>query len=44
MNNPQRDLLTSHDAADLIDVKYETFRKRMYRGPPAYGAAMLGGQ
>lgn len=32
MNNPQTDLLTTHDAADMLGIKYATFHKRMTRG------------
>lgn len=32
MNDPQIDLLTSYDAAELIGIKYHAFRKRQERG------------
>lgn len=45
MSNPQKDLLTSHDAADLIGIKFSTFRQRVNRGTLSMKpVAKLGGQ
>lgn len=41
--NPH-DLMTSHDAADAIGIKYATFRQRMTRGKlPIEPVLKLGG-
>ena len=40
-----KELMTSHDAADLLGIKYETFRKRFRRDRlPIAPVAKVGGQ
>lgn len=44
MTDPQNDLLTSHDASDLLGIKHDAFRQRMNRGVlPIRPVAKLGG-